>query len=185
MLGRSGNPDLEVHVDTALGDNVPILRRHGGGCAVVLDSGNVIVSLALPIPGLASITETFVLLSTWLIEALDLVGVHGVAQQGTSDLTLADRKISGSCIYRSKGLLYYSATLLVHPDLGLVERYLKHPPREPAYRRNRPHRDFLGTLASHVSRERLPHFVTQLSEILTRRSGARRPFRTAATCQTL
>jgi lipoate-protein ligase A len=40
----------------------------------------------------------------------------------------------------------YSATLLVDPDLDLVERYLAHPPREPEYRRGRPHRDFMGRL---------------------------------------
>ena len=59
---------------------------------------------------------------------------------------LGERKIGGSCIWRTRGLLYYSTTLLVDPDLDLCERYLPHPPREPAYRAGRPHRAFMGSL---------------------------------------
>ncbi|MDO9172389.1 MAG: lipoate--protein ligase family protein, partial [bacterium] len=36
--------------------------------------------------------------------------------------------------------------LLFDPDLDLMERLLPHPPREPGYRRGRPHRAFLGRI---------------------------------------
>ncbi len=39
-------------------------------------------------------------------------------------------------------------TLLVDFDYGLAESVLKHPPREPVYRRRRNHRDFMVTLRS-------------------------------------
>jgi lipoate---protein ligase len=118
-----------------------------------LDSGNVIVSLALPVPGIGAIKSSFATISDWLIGALADRGVPNVHQEGVSDLAVptgkagdGERKIGGSCIYRTRGLLYYSTTLLVDPDLDLVDRYLPHPPREPDYRAGRDHRRFMTSL---------------------------------------
>jgi lipoate-protein ligase A len=146
VLGRGGRPEVELNLDQVRRDAVPVLRRSGGGCAVVLDPGNLVVSVVQVLPGVGGITAAFQRLSDWLIGVLDHAGAPGVRQRGVSDLALGDRKVGGSCIYRTRGLLYYSATLLIAPDIGLVERYLRHPPREPAYRRGRRHRDFMGTL---------------------------------------
>jgi lipoate-protein ligase A len=146
VVGRGGDPAVEVDGDAARADGVPVLRRRGGGCAVVLDPGNVIVSLALPLAGVGGITGAFAAISAWLIETLARCGLTGLRQEGTSDLALAGRKVGGSCLWRTKGLVYYSTTLLVAPDLALAERYLVHPPREPAYRAGRSHCDFMGDL---------------------------------------
>jgi len=113
---------------------------------VVLDPGNVIVSVAAPMPGVGGVTSVFAACTSWVTEGLAAAGIPGVTGVGVSDLVLDDRKIGGSCIFRTRGLVYYSTTLLVAPDLSLVDRYLPHPPREPEYRRGRTHRDFLGTL---------------------------------------
>lgn len=146
VVGRGGDPTVEVAGDAARADGVPLLRRRGGGCAVVLDPGNVIVSLALPLAGVGGITGAFAAISTWLIGALGRCGLTGLRQEGTSDLALGARKVGGSCLWRTQGLVYYSTTLLVDPDLALAHRYLPHPPREPAYRSGRAHRDFMGAL---------------------------------------
>ncbi len=146
VVGRGGDPAAEVALDAARADGVPVLRRRGGGCAVVLDPGNAIVSLALPLPGVSGITGAFAAISAWLIGALAGCGLSGVRQEGTSDLAIGERKVGGSCLWRTKGLVYYSTTLLVCPDLALAERYLPHPPREPAYRAGRAHREFMGAL---------------------------------------
>ena len=71
-----------------------------------------------------------------------------VHREGISDLAVEDRKVGGSCVYRARDLLYCATTLLCDPALGAIERYLRHPPREPEYRRGRKHRDFLGSLAA-------------------------------------
>jgi len=85
---------------------------------------------------------------SWLIDGLRRVGADGVYQAGICDLVLGNRKIAGAAIYRSKDLLYYSASLLVTADLDRIARYLRHPPREPEYRAGRDHRAFLTTLAA-------------------------------------
>jgi lipoate-protein ligase A len=150
VIGRGGKQHLELDCAAIARDGVTLFRRPGGGCAVVLDPGNVILSLALPLPGVGGITSAFAAISTWLAGNLARVGVPGVRQEGVSDLAIQIdsqfRKIGGSCVYRTRGLLYYSTTLLVDPDLDLVERYLPHPPREPDYRAGRKHRDFMGRL---------------------------------------
>jgi lipoate-protein ligase A len=146
VLGRGGRPEIELNLDHVCRDAVPVLRRSGGGCAVVLDPGNIVVSVAQALPGVSGITAAFQRISDWLVSALARTGAPGVRQRGVSDLALGDRKVGGSCICRTRGLLYYSSTLLVAPDLELVERYLQHPPREPEYRRGRRHRDFMGAL---------------------------------------
>ncbi len=146
VIGRGGNQELELDVANLVADGVPLYKRPGGGCAVVLDPGNVVVSLALPLPGIGLIKRAFAAISTWMINGLDACGIHGVEQRGVSDLVLLDRKIGGSCVYRTRGLLYYSTTLLFAPDLHLVNRYLQHPPREPAYRQGRSHDLFMGNL---------------------------------------
>jgi len=146
VVGRGGDPAREVRLAAAHRDGVPVLRRRGGGCAVVLDRGNVVVSLAMPLPGVGRVTSAFRAITAWLVEGLTVAGCPGVGSDGVSDLVRDGRKVGGSCIYRTRGLLHYSTTLLASPDLDAVERYLPHPPREPAYRCGRSHRDFLTSV---------------------------------------
>ena len=59
---------------------------------------------------------------------------------------MGERKVVGSSAFCGRGAFLYQASVLVELDLGLVERYLLHPSREPPYRRGRRHRDFLMNL---------------------------------------
>jgi len=146
VLGRGSDPRVELNVANCVSDRVQVVRRSGGGCSVVLDPGNLVVSVSLAAEGLGRIRSHFDALTDWLIEGLARAGVPGVVRGGVSDLVLADRKIGGSCITRSRGLLLFSCTILVELRVELMERYLAHPPREPGYRRGRPHRDFVGSI---------------------------------------
>jgi lipoate-protein ligase A len=146
VIGRGGRPDLELDLDAIEADGVPVHRRRGGGCAVVLDPGNLLVSAAAPLAGVGGVTSAFRTFTDWVVGGLSAAGIPGVRGAGVSDLVLDDCKVGGSCIYRTRGLVYYSTTLLVDPDLARVARYLPHPPREPAYRRGRAHGEFMGRL---------------------------------------
>jgi len=146
VLGRGSDPEKELHLDECIADEIPIYRRRGGGCSVLLDPGNLILSAVIPLPGLTGIRWAIDNLTDWAIRTLSSAGIGGVHHEGTSDLAIGDMKIGGSCIYRAKDLLYYSTTLLVNPDRDAVERYVKHPPREPEYRAGRTHRVFMGAV---------------------------------------
>ncbi len=149
VIGRGGKQDLELNTRNIAADGIPLYKRHGGGCSVVLDPGNLIISVALPLPGLGGIKSAFSAVSNYLIASLDQCGVKNVTQCGVSDLVINNRKIGGSCVYRTKGLLYYSTTLLLDHNSDLVDRYLRHPPREPDYRKGRTHDKFMLSLKNH------------------------------------
>lgn len=146
VLGRGGDPARELFPAAIAADGVPVFRRPGGGGAVVLDPGNLVVVLALPLPGLGGIPAAFRAASDLVIGALAACGVAGVTQRGTSDLAVGDRKLGGSCLRRERGLAHYATTLLVDPDLDLMDRYLPAPPREPDYRAGRAHGAFVTSL---------------------------------------
>jgi lipoate-protein ligase A len=146
VLGRSSKVDRELHLQRCHGDGVPILRRRGGGCAVVLDPGNLVISLAMPVPGFGHVDRLWHGLTAWLLGGLEDAGVHGLYRDGICDLVLEDRKVGGAAMYRARDLVYYSTTLLLAPRTDLMARYLPHPPREPAYRRGRDHADFVGAI---------------------------------------
>jgi lipoate-protein ligase A len=146
VIGRGGHQELELNTARIADDGITVFKRPGGGCSVVLDPGNLIISVAAPVPGIGGIKSSFAAISDWLVTALGACGVPGVRQRGISDLAIGEKKIGGSCMYRTRDLVYYSTTLLLDPDLDLVDRYLLHPPREPDYRAGRSHRYFMGSL---------------------------------------
>ncbi len=145
VLGRSSRPSVELHTEPCVTDGVDLRRRRGGGCSVVLDPGSVVVAASITAPGLR-LADHFARLSAWLMEGLEKAGVDDVSRRDVSDLCLGDRKIAGACMFRARGLILYTVSLLVEPDLSLMDRYLRHPPREPAYRRGRAHTDFVTTI---------------------------------------
>jgi lipoate---protein ligase len=167
VVGRGGDPAVETRPDVIAADGVPLLRRRGGGCAVVVDPGNLVVSLALPLAGVGAITAAFTAISARIAAALAEAGVPGVHQAGVSDLAQDDRKLGGACIWRTRGLLYYSTTLLVDPAWDLIDRYLPHPPREPEYRRGREHRQFLISLAELGHPSQAAYWAPLLEPLLT------------------
>ncbi len=163
VIGRGGKQELELHTENIAVDNIPLYRRPGGGCSVVLDPGNVIVSLALPLPGVGHIKTAFNAISEWMITCLATCSIPDVKQYGVSDLAIGGRKIGGSCVYRTQGLLYYSTTLLCEQEMPTVGRYLQHPPREPDYRQGRPHDLFMGSLKDICGVSLDAHFLTKLN----------------------
>ncbi|MCC6157621.1 MAG: hypothetical protein IT350_06170 [Deltaproteobacteria bacterium] len=172
VLGRGSRADIELQLDACRADGVEIVRRPGGGCAVVLDPGNLTVAIALPVSGIGDNPRWFAKITAWMIGALADAGVPGVDTEGISDLVIDRRKIGGSCIHRASGVLHYAASLLVAPDVSLIERYLRHPPREPKYRAGRAHRDFVGSIEALIRRELGADFAAALERALRARVGS-------------
>ncbi len=150
VLGAGSRPEREVDLDACAADGIPVLRRRGGGCAVLLDPGCVVVAAVTSGAPFGQHRRHFAAFAAWLIQGLERMGLPGVAQAGTSDLALGERKVGGACLHRFRDLLDYSVSLLVTPDVERTSRCLRHPPREPAYRRGRPHAEFMGSLGAHA-----------------------------------
>lgn len=76
----------------------------------------------------------------------DLHDLHTAPGQRDFATAVGERKISGNALrVRRHGVLYHG-TLLDSFDLALVGSVLRHPPREPDYRSQRSHGDFLANL---------------------------------------
>lgn len=166
VLGRGNKTALEVYESRCQSDEIPIMRRRGGGGTVVLAPGTLVISLVKHVRQQFGIKEYFGQINTHLIEALHHLGVRNLHQQGHSDICIRDRKILGSSMYRSKSLLFYTASLMVSNNLELINRYLKHPSKEPDYRRGRPHQNFLTTLQQEYPEVTVEKIKTQMDEYL-------------------
>ncbi len=78
VLGRAGNVHMEVKVPNTMHDDIPIYRRKGGGCAVFLDPGNLIVSVVFPAKGYLNVQRLFTKANSWLINGLKDSGIHSI-----------------------------------------------------------------------------------------------------------
>jgi lipoate-protein ligase A len=148
VLGASCRLLENVEVDRSQMDRVEIARRSSGGGTVVIGPGALNFSVILPIgahPELSNVenAQRFVLGRT--LEAIRRAGVDA-EMLGSGDLTLNHRKFSGSAQRRLRNHVLVHATLLYDFPLDAIDRYLRMPPRQPAYRQDRPHADFVVNL---------------------------------------
>jgi lipoate-protein ligase A len=161
VLGRSATAEDDLHLERCLDDGVPIHRRSGGGGTVVLSPGVIILSIGGKSRVPYHLREHMRGVNDRIIEVLGGLGVQELSHEGISDIALHGRKILGSSLYRSRDLVLYQGSLLLHPDLSLMDRYLRQPERQPAYRRGRPHDQFVTSL-------RLAGYSLTASEVVTR-----------------
>lgn len=148
---------------------VPVLRRCSGGGTVVQGPGCLSYSLILRIPAdgpLSHVTGTNQFIMRRHAEALagcsgasvkrrDPPPTAGGSQSrryndvhccGMTDLAIGDRKFSGNAQRRRRHWLLFHGTILYRFDLALVERLLPMPSRQPDYRHDRQHTEFLTNL---------------------------------------
>ena len=170
VIGKGGKADKELNIPAIIEDGRSIYRRYGGGGSVVIDPGNVIISVVIPTAGIAPNRKYFHLLTEWIIGGLKKMGLSEAETAGTSDIAIAGKKISGSCIYSTKYFLYYSATLLLEPQTELIQRYLKHPPREPGYRGGRKHADFIASVGEFRKIGGLARYTDRIRQTLNSES---------------
>lgn len=148
VLGSSNLASSEVHEDHCRSDAVEVLKRAGGGGTVVLYPGSLILSLGAWVKRPFHNKFYFELLNQAVIETLTLLDplFAKTEQSGISDLSLDGQKFCGTSLFRSREFLMYQASILVELDWQLIDRYLKHPTKEPDYRAGRTHRDFLTSV---------------------------------------
>ena len=142
VLPRRGNGDEWARVEACAARGVPLLHRESGGGAVVVGPGCLNVALVLSLddrPWLADVERSY----DWLLGRLaGLLAIDGIAIRST-DLAVGDRKFSGHAQRRLRGTLLHHGVVLYDFDLALIDALLLEPPRRPAWRGARTHREFL------------------------------------------
>ncbi len=149
VVGFGNALATEVDLDACRAAEVPVLRRASGGGTVVLGVGCLAYSLVLSIeaePALTGVTGT----NTWIMsrqrECFARLLGEGVEVAGYTDLVWRGRKFSGNAQRRRSRAVLFHGTLLLSMELAWIERYLRMPTLRPAYRADRPHREFVGNL---------------------------------------
>ena len=146
VLGISRDAGVEVNGEECRRRGVALLRRASGGGTVAIGPGTVQYAVVLRHDGPEppSITEAKRYCNDVVREALLHVGLRVTLHADASgDLCLGDRKAGGLALRRHRDATLVHGTLLASADLALVSAVLRHPASEPAWRRGRPHADFL------------------------------------------
>ncbi|MBM4250965.1 MAG: hypothetical protein FJ146_03265 [Deltaproteobacteria bacterium] len=148
VLGASNAAEVEVDTPNCALDGVPVLKRYGGGGTVVLHPGCAVVSLGCWVKQPFQNKFYFELVNRALIAALGSgwPELNALGQSGLSDIVHGDLKVAGTSLFRSRNYLLYQASILVDCQVDVIDKYLKHPSREPEYRRGRSHSSFLTGL---------------------------------------
>ena len=147
-LGYTNRAETEANLPACERQNVPVLRRVSGGGTVLQGPGCLNYALVHPIaPGQTLNVEATNKLVMEIQRAAfeKLLGV-AVAVAGHTDLATGNLKFSGNAQRRKARHFLFHGTILLDFDLDLVQRLLRAPSKEPDYRANRSHRDFIRNL---------------------------------------
>lgn len=148
VLGRSNLNIEDVILENALTADVKILKRPSGGEAVILSPRMLVVAIKMPLLQGLKPDYYFKKANRVIIESLEEMEVRNLHSKGISDISIGNRKILGSAIYRGTTFMFYHAVLNISEDVNIISKYLKHPKREPDYRKGRNHSEFVTSLLS-------------------------------------
>jgi lipoate-protein ligase A len=149
VLGYGNTPEDEIFVDECRRLNIPILKRVSGGGCVLQGPGCLNYALILKIenhPEISTIPDTNRFVMNKNCKILSEVLNANVKVSGITDLTINDKKFSGNAQRRYKDYVLYHGTFLINFDISPMEKILKIPKRQPCYRKNRTHSEFLTNL---------------------------------------
>jgi lipoate-protein ligase A len=159
VLGRSSDPAVEINLAACRQKNIPILRRASGGGTILAGPGCLMYAVVLRHEGVQesrSISHCHQRVLTRMVESLSPLA-PGVRSAGTSDLAFpvgnSLQKFSGNALRIKREFFLYHGTLLYDFDLDLVSELLASQTREPLYRANRSHGEFIANLPT--TREQL------------------------------
>jgi lipoate-protein ligase A len=153
VLGAGGSVEIDVNVPACRAAGIPILRRASGGGTVLIGPGCLCFSLVLAydrVAGLNEIPASNRYILDRVRNALRAI-VPDAEAAGTSDLVVNGRKFAGNAQQRKRRHFLHHGTLLCGFDLALIGRHLNAPERQPEYRRQRPHGDFVVNLPASVA----------------------------------
>jgi lipoate-protein ligase A len=147
VVGYANKLATEVNLEECARREIPVLRRCSGGGTVLQGQGCLNYSLILRIRDeLAGIPQTNTFIMDKQRSALKALTKRNVEVRGHTDLAIDGVKFSGNAQRRKKHFLIFHGTFLLNFDLPLIEACLRMPSKEPDYRQNRSHQQFLTNL---------------------------------------
>ena len=154
VIGVGSKAAAELDLEACRADGLRVLRRMTGGSAVLVTPEVACFSLVFPhalFPDAKRISGAYGLATTLTARALGELGLSAEFEP-PGDLAIGGRKLVGFAQARRRRATLVHGVIPVALDLTELERYLAHPPREPAYRAGRAHEEFVTTVAMSVER---------------------------------
>lgn len=157
VVGYGNHVAREVNIDACKSEGISIFRRCSGGGTVLQGPGCLNYSLVLkikeggPLGSISSANRSIMERNRAAIESEFKTAAAKLKVSGHTDLVVETgpgpaRKFSGNAQKRKKHFLLFHGTFLLNFNIGLIEKYLRMPSREPAYRGGRSHENFLTNL---------------------------------------
>ncbi len=149
VVGYANHAALEVDLDACKAHNIAVFRRCSGGGTVLQIPGCLNYCLVLQIPEagpLQSIAGANAHILQRHQAALAPLVSAPVQIRGHTDLAVQNLKFSGNSQRRKRKFLLFHGSFLLHADISLIEKFLRPPSKQPDYRQNRAHRQFLMNL---------------------------------------
>lgn len=146
ILGRSNNIEKSLIINKLKKDRIKVFKRPSGGETVVLTPKMLVISVLIISEELKHTRKYFRVFNQKIIDVLEKQGINNLSHKGISDIAINNKKVLGSAIYRTKGKLFYHSVLNVSEPVSTIEKYIKHPSREPDYRNGRKHSEFVTSL---------------------------------------
>lgn len=147
VLGHANRYKDEVNLAACNHNKIGIFRRCSGGGTVLNGPGCMSYCLYLRTelhPELASIQSTNHFILNKMKQVIDPFLLDSQVEiKGTSDMTIGNKKFSGNAQSRKQRYILFHGTIMHNFNYALLDNLLKPPPKQPDYRENRRHSDFV------------------------------------------
>lgn len=144
VIGASNNYKDAVYAEKIEQDKINVYKRLSGGQTVLLSPETLVIGVKIINTDRSHFF--FKIINSKIIKTLESLGVENLYSKGISDISIHNKKILGSSMFKKKDTLYYHAVLNIKEDPELISRYIKHPTKEPDYREGRHHSEFITSL---------------------------------------
>jgi len=162
VLGRNSNESDDVKQE-AYDNGIEIRRRIGGGGTVYLNSGTLVLDIAYITENRKDFRYYYKTSNNFIISALNKMGIPAETENSFYDMVIEKKKFGGVSLFISKNKILYSASIIIkETTIDLINKYLNIPDRQPDYRNNRDHIDFLTSLGQYMDFD-----IKKLKSIIT------------------
>lgn len=167
VLGASNKVESAVEESMVLKNNICVMKRRTGGQTVMLTPNNLIISAVITDESVMKPKDVFNNFNDIIIGVIEKDHTVKFATRGISDIAMGEKKIMGSSMYRGKGKLFYHAVLNFNEPATTFQKHLKHPSKEPDYRKGRMHDEFVTSLKETGYTQSIHHLKKNLTVSLS------------------
>jgi len=162
VLGRTSKVLDDCFLGSCHKNNIKIIRRISGGGTVLEGPGCLNFSAILSYesdPAYKNINSSYKKILEKISIPLKFKGLD-VSFLPLADLAIGGKKISGNAQARKRKFFLHHGTFFYDFDIPMIKTYLKHPKREPGYRRGRSHENFLANTT--LTKQELEEMITNV-----------------------